>query len=318
MEEQTFRKIAFVFPGQGSQSVGMGKEMAQAVSTVRELFQMADDITHMHVSRLCFEGPMEKLTETVHLQPCLTVVNLACLEILGQYGLRLRAAAGHSLGEYSALAASGVLSFSDCLYLVFRRGEFMHREAVRNRGAMHAIVGLSLTEVQGMVDTVRRDGGIVSVANYNTELQIVITGTPDGVAAVSRLASQSGARAVPLKVSGAWHSELIREAEPDFAGVLRQTSFSDPTTDIVLNVTADYGKTASEIQEVMTRQLCSPVQWYPSMKRLIVDGVNVFVEVGPGRVLSGMLKQILPRDYPCEVYQAGTLKQLEKIGSELG
>ncbi len=232
-------------------------------------------------------------------------------------GLSPSLTAGHSLGEYSALCAAGVLSAEDTLKLVHKRGLLMHREATQNTGAMHAIVGLPIETIQQMVQEVQAEG-IVAVANHNTEKQIVITGAPGAVEKVSGLAVQKGAKAVPLKVSGAWHSQLIQGAEQEFSDFLKTIPFKIPQCDVLLNVTAAAEQNPDEIRSVMSRQLCSPVRWYPAMKRLMERQIDVVVEVGPGRVLAGLLKQILPKDYPCKVYTANTLKNLEQAIQEIG
>lgn len=313
MNEEGTRKVAFLFPGQGSQSVGMAKDIHERFSSVREIFDMVDEITHFAISRLCFDGPMEKLTETVFLQPAVTAVNLAFLRLLAENSIHPVISAGHSLGEYAALCAAGVLSEEDTLRLVFRRGELMHRESLQNQGAMSAIVGLSLTEVESLVEAVRQEGGVVSVANYNTEFQIVVTGKPDAVQAAGKLAQQQGARAIALKVSGAWHSELIRGAEPEFGEVLDAADFRAPTSKIVLNVTGGIESDPSNIRQIMKRQLCSPVRWYPSMQILIQENVHAIVEVGPGKVLANMMKQILPKGAAVNVLTTGSLKKLDEL-----
>lgn len=309
------KKTAFLFSGQGSQSVGMGLDFYQEFDFARELFDMVEEITRINISRLCFKGPMEDLTMTVNLQPAITTVNLACLAVLEKEGRGADISAGHSLGEYSALSASGVISKEDTLRLVFKRGELMHRESTKHDGAMHAIIGLAIDKVQGLVDEVQGDG-VVSVANHNTEHQIVITGAPEQVEKVSSLAALQEARAVPLKVSGAWHSELIKGAVDEFRDFLDTVSFNTPERAIIHNVTADFGKNSDEIKSIMARQLCSPVRWYDSMQRLIEEKVEVFAEVGPGRVLTGLLKKILPDDYPCSIYNINSLKNMEKFLKE--
>ena len=309
------KKTAFLFPGQGSQSVGMGEEFYREYDIVREIFDMAEEISRINLSKLCFKGPMEDLTMTVNLQPAVTAVNLACLAVIEKEYVEFQHCAGHSLGEYSALSAAGVHSKDDTVKLVYKRGELMHREATRNQGAMHAIVGLPIEEVADLVAEVQ-DTGIVSVANHNTELQIVITGAPEPVEKVSALAVARGAKSIPLKVSGAWHSELIKGAEEEFKAFLDTTPFNQPQKALLFNVTADSSNDPEEIKDIMGRQLCSPVRWYDTIKRLMDEQVEIFVEVGPGRVLAGMLKKILPRDYPAKTHNVANMKQLEKLLKE--
>jgi len=310
------KKIAFIFPGQGSQSVGMGQEFYQEYDTVREIFDMAEEITRKRLSKLCFKGPMEELTETVNLQPAVTAVNLACLAVLEKADIEADFCAGHSLGEYSALCSADVISKQDTLKLVFKRGELMHREATKYEGAMQAIVGLSITEVQELVVEIQRDG-VVSVANHNTEKQIVITGSPESVNRAALLAVDKGAKAIPLKVSGAWHSELIKGAQDEFASYLDQFSFNSPRSTVIFNVTADTEQEEGDIKTIMAQQLCSPVKWYDSMKKFIEKNVEIYVEVGPGRVLSGILKKILPQEDVAQIYNVSNMKQLERFLKEV-
>ena len=309
------KKTAFLFPGQGSQSVGMGEEFYRQYDVVREIFDMTEEISRINISKLCFKGPMEDLTMTVNLQPAVTAVNLACLAAIAKENVEFHYSAGHSLGEYSALSAAGVHSKEDTLRLVFKRGELMHREAIRNHGAMHAIVGLPVDDVADLVAEVQKDG-LVSVANHNTELQIVVTGAPKSVEQVSSLAVAKGARSVALKVSGAWHSELIKGADEEFKAFLDTTPFNTPEKSILFNVTADTSNDPDEIKDIMGRQLCSPVRWYDTIKKLMDENVEIFVEVGPGRVLAGLLKKILPGDYPAKTYNVANMKQLEKFLKE--
>jgi len=309
------KKTAFLFPGQGSQSVGMGLDFYQEYDSVREIFDMTEEITKIDISRLCFKGPFDELTQTVNLQPAVTAVNLACFFAIEKQGVRPDICAGHSLGEYSALHASDIITKEDTIRLVFKRGELMHREATRNQGAMHAIIGLPIHTVQELVAEVQQQG-IVAVANHNTEQQIVITGAPDMVEKVSSLVSSRGAKAIPLKVSGAWHSELIKGAQDEFRDVIESMHFNPPDCPVVFNVTADYAEDPNEIKSIMSRQLCSPVKWYDSVCRLMAENVEIFVEVGPGKVLTGLIKKILPKEYPCKIYTVNSMKQLERFLKE--
>lgn len=304
------KKTAFLFPGQGSQAVGMGQDLFEAHDFARNIFETANDIAGTDIARLCFEGPMADLTQTVNLQPAVTAVNLAFLAAIEKAGISADVMAGHSLGEYSALCAAGIVSPRDTLRLVQRRGELMHREATRNKGAMSAVIGLKIDEIQALVEEGAKQGP-VSVANHNTESQIVITGAPEPVKTVSGLAAAKGAKAVPLKVSGAWHSELIRGAENDFSSFLDSIHFEAPKAAVVFNVTAAEAQAPEVIRGIMARQLCSPVKWFDIVQRLMAEEVETFVEVGPGKVLTGLLKKILPADYPRKFFNVSSLKGLE-------
>ncbi len=306
------KKIAFLFPGQGSQVVGMGEDLYREFDVAREIFDMTEEITRIPIARLCFKGPMEELTQTVNLQPALTAVNLSLLAVLRREHVDFEFCAGHSLGEFSALCAAGVLSAADTARLVFRRGELMHREARKHPGAMQAIVGLSLDRVEALVAEAA-PLGVVAVANHNLETQIVITGAPEPVAQAGTLAAAQGAKSVPLKVSGAWHSELIRGAEAEFSECLKAADFQPAQKKLVFNVTADTAQAPAEIRTIMARQLCSPVRWYEGMCRMRDAGIALYVEVGPGKVLSGLQRKILPREQADAVCNVGSLAQIDEL-----
>lgn len=304
------KKVAFLFPGQGSQVVGMGLDLYQEYDFVRDIFDMIDDTTKTHVSKLCFQGPMEELTLTVNLQPAMTAVNIACLAALEKEGILPAVTAGHSLGEYSALRAAGVVDSEKTCRLVYKRGHLMHRESTKHKGAMHAILGLDISAVREIVQEAQ-ENGVIAVANHNTAEQIVITGAPEAVQSASEAAQTRGAKAIPLKVSGAWHSELIRGAEKDFRDFLEQIPFHEPARPVLFNVTAAPESDPNEIKEIMAGQLCSPVRWYDTMCRMIEEGVEVFAEVGPKKVLTGLLRKIVPDTYEHEVYNVDGMKGLE-------
>lgn len=306
-------KTALLFPGQGSQVVGMGRDLYETYAVAREVFDMADKITGLPIKELCFEGPMEALTETVNLQPAVTAVNLAVLQVLKEKGFTYEYTAGHSLGEYSALCAAGVLSVADTLKLVFERGSLMHRDSLVKKGAMSAIIGLDINAVEALLKDAQQ-AGVVTVANHNMETQIVITGDPEAVAKANELAAEQGARAVMLNVSGAWHSEFMRNASNDFMGHLADSAFNNADdANILLNVTADSAAEGGTIKDIMGRQLCSPVKWYDITMYLQKQGVTRFVEAGPGKVLAGLTKKILPKGYAYSLHNVCTPEQIDKL-----
>lgn len=304
------KKIAFLFPGQGSQFIGMGKNMAEHFSEAKEVFDQVDDVCDKPMSKLCFEGPLEELTLTVNLQPAITAVNLACLSALRKSGIHPMVSAGHSLGEYSALAAAESLSDYDALKLVKKRGELMHRESLSNPGTMAAILGMSVEDIEEIVAKAG-DSSVLAIANHNTVEQIVITGQQGPLSKAVEIVKQNGGKAIPLKVSGAWHCLLMEKAVEDFRQFMKDIPFSPPQTTVLFNATAKSETSPEEIKELMARQLISPVKWYDIILDMESSGVDTFVEVGPKKVLTGLVKKILPRDTEAKIYNIEDTQSLE-------
>ncbi len=302
-------KIAFLFPGQGSQYVGMGRDIADEYPEAREIFDQMDEVCGKSVSRLCFEGPIEDLTLTVNLQPAITAVNLACLKALEISEVSGEISAGHSLGEYSALTSAGVINETDALKSVQKRGEFMHRESLANPGVMTAVLGMGMDAVADIV-SLAGERGVLAVANHNTARQIVITGEQGPMAYAVELVKNQGGKAIPLKVSGAWHCSLMNNAVEDFRRFLNDIPFVRPERTVLFNSTADREDDPEKIRDIMARQLISPVRWYDIILRMLDEGLDSFVEVGPKKVLSGLLKKIIPEDRPLAVYNVEDLKSL--------
>lgn len=309
-------KIAFLFPGQGSQYIGMGKELIDKYPETKQIFDQTDDICKKPISKFCFEGPMEELTLSENLQPAITAVSLACLYVLNNSGISADVSAGHSLGEYSALVSAGVLQIPDAIRLVKIRGELMHRESLKKPGAMAAIIGLDINKVQEIVEEAR-DHGVLAVANYNTKDQIVITGEHKPLNKAIKLAKEKKAKAIPLKVSGAWHSELMKDAVEEFRRFMDKIPFSTPKSKVIFNATAQEEKDPNAIKDIMAKQLISPVRWYETILKMLDEGVDTFVEVGPKRVLTGLVKKIIPKDSSVAIYNVENPEGVEKLVNSL-
>ena len=304
------KKIAFLFPGQGAQSVGMGKDVYEHSAVGKEVYDRFDAIIGRKLTNVCFNGPEEDLKQTINTQPAILATSLALLEALKEKtDITPDFVAGHSLGEYGALYTAGVLSLDDTIKAIAKRAELMSQA---KSGSMAAVLGLSQDVLEEIISGV---DGVVSIANYNTPEQLVITGEEQAVAEVSKLASEKGAkRVIPLAVSGAFHSALMKPAGEEFALFVKDLKFNDASIPVVTNVDAKETTKGSDFEEKMPRQIYSSVYWTQIIQHMMSQGVDTMIEIGPGSVLMGLNRKI-SRDI--KTYSVSNLEAVEKTVNEL-
>lgn len=306
------RGYAFVFPGQGSQNVGMGRAWAEAYPISAETFEQADETLGLPLSELCFEGPESDLQLTANTQPAILATSVAILRVLQQRGLASAAVAGHSLGEYSALVAAGALQAAEALRLVRRRGELMQEAVPMGQGAMAAIIGLDTVAINELAEEAAGDDLVCAVANFNSPQQTVIAGHAEAVQEAVRLAKlRGGRRAVLLPVSAPFHSPLMRPARQGMEPLLQQASWSDPAIPVVTNIDAAPVTDAEAACDALVRQIDGPVRWVESVRAMVDDlGLRTFIEIGPGNVLCGLIRRIAP---DATVVSCAEPEDLEKV-----
>jgi [acyl-carrier-protein] S-malonyltransferase len=283
---------AFLFPGQGSQSVGMGRALCDRYPAARAVFEEADRCLGFPLSKLCFEGPAEELTRTENTQPALLVASVAAARVLDEQGVRPAAAAGHSAGEYAAHVAVGSLSFEDGLALIRRRGELMAGAGTDRPGSMTAVLGLSAEQIEEVLRAVGAPRDL-AVANYNSPGQVVLSGTPEALTRAAEEAKRLGAkRVVPLQVSAAFHSPLMEAAARGLAEALEHVTIRPPRVPVYANVSAEPVRDPEAIRAALQEQLLRPVLWEQTTRALLARGIRRFVEVGNGRVLRGLIRAV--------------------------
>ncbi|MGD6942206.1 ACP S-malonyltransferase [Cytobacillus gottheilii] len=286
-------KIAFVFPGQGSQTVGMGQALAQTDEGVKAIFDAADTALNFSLSSIIFEGPKETLTQTANTQPALLTTSMAILHHFQKQGITADYVAGHSLGEYSALVAAGAISFEDAVAAVRKRGELMEEAVPNGEGAMAAVLGLDREKLAEVTAEISAMGNAVQLANLNCPGQIVISGSKKGIELAAVKAKEAGAkRVLPLEVSGPFHSSLMKPAAEKFKSVIDGIAVKEALIPVLANVNAKAMTSPEDIKINLVEQLYSPVLWEDSVREMIALGVDTFIEIGPGKVLSGLVKKI--------------------------
>jgi [acyl-carrier-protein] S-malonyltransferase len=306
-------KIAFVFPGQGSQYVGMGKEIRERFGVTKHIFQEASDVVTLDVENLCFNGPIEELNKTYRTQPCILTVSVALFSVLQEKGIKPDVVAGHSLGEYSALVAAGVLNFREAVRLTEQRGRFMQEAVPEGKGLMAAVLGLERKKVDEICSSL--SAGYAAAANYNCPGQIVIAGEKPAVEEALEMCKNAGAkRAVALAVSVPSHCLLMSDASRKLAELLDTIAFQSPVIPVINNADAKLLSSSEEIKPSLVRQLSSPLLWEDSVRTMADSGTDIFIEVGPGKVLSGLIKRIAPEANICHVEG---VESLEKTLSRL-
>jgi len=304
------KPLAFIFPGQGSQYVGMGKELCENFSAAKQIFEEADDALHTSISGLCFKGPEEALKLTENTQPAVLTASIAALKVLqGEKGLTPQFTAGHSLGEYSALVASGTLAFSEAVKIVRLRGRFMQEAVPVGEGAMAAVLGMEREQVEKLCEELSC-GEVLSPANFNCPGQIVIAGHSTAVERAIGRIKQEGKKAVSLPVSAPFHSPLMKPAGERLEKALEEISVSNLNIPVVTNVEAEINSSKERVRGLLVAQVSSPVRWEESMRKMIEKGIEEVVEIGPGKVLSGLMKRI---DNRVETRNIEDLQTLKKI-----
>lgn len=285
-------KIAFVFPGQGAQTVGMGKDIYEHDVDARAILEQANEALGFSITELMFNGPDTELKQTANTQPALLTVSVAFLKLIDKSGLKADYVAGHSLGEYSALVAAGVLSFEDAVRTVRARGQFMEQAVPGGQGAMAAVLGAEREALKQLCAQITSEGKLVELANMNCPGQIVVSGSVEGVNEVVARGKEIGAkRVIPLEVSGPFHSSLMEKAAIALREELEKLTMQDASIPVIANVTAEPVSAAAQITSLLEQQVCAPVLWEDSVKKLIELGVDTFVEIGSGSVLTGLIKR---------------------------
>lgn len=305
------KQVAFLFPGQGSQSVGMGKELFDQFKVAKEVFEEADDVLHFPLSRLCFEGPEEALKLTENTQPAVLTTSIAALRVLqSERGIEPKFTAGHSLGEYSALVAAGALTFAEAVQIVRLRGKFMQEAVPVGEGTMAAVLGMERQEVE-QICREASNGEVLAPANFNCPGQIVIAGHTRAVERAIELVKQRGKKAMPLQVSAPFHSPLMKPAGMRLKEVLENISIQSLKTPVVTNVEAKANTDAERVKPLLIEQVSSPVRWEESMRWMVEEGIDRVLEIGPGKVLSGLMKRIDPNVAIGNVEDVSSLKKIE-------
>ncbi|GIP33010.1 ACP S-malonyltransferase [Paenibacillus sp. J2TS4] len=304
-------KIAFVFPGQGAQSVGMGQDVYESDPDSRKVFDEADEALGYNQKELIFQGPEAELKKTFHTQPALLTTSIAYYEALRKSGLTPDFVAGHSLGEYSALVVAGVLTFADAVRTVRLRGEYMESAVPGGEGAMAAVLGAERGALEALCARLSLEVGVVEPANVNCPGQIVVSGSREGVQAVIEQGKEAGAkRVIPLEVSGPFHSSLMQPAAVKLADTLQNVQMASARIPVVANVTARPVTEPDDIRRLLVEQVCAPVLWEDSVKWLIGQGVDTFIEIGSGTVLAGLVKKI---DRSVRVLSANSKEAVDQV-----
>lgn len=311
--DKNMLKIAFVFPGQGSQEVGMGEDLIKNCKEANELFNEAnialiDEGTDL--KKLCLEGPEEELTKTINAQPAMLTISIILYELLKKNNINPGVVAGHSLGEYSALVAASSIKFKEAVRLVRKRGQYMQTATPLGTGSMAAIISLKKDKIEELIKKISKFGTI-EVANYNSPYQIVVSGNSEVIKKLLILGEEEEEiNIVPLKVSAPFHSSLMIKAKENLASYMENVNIKDPQIPVICNVTADYVKTKEEIKDALIEQVTHPIKWVEIIKKINSEGINYFIEVGPGNVLKKLIKQILPK---ARVYNVCDSESLEKV-----